>query len=442
MDSPLVRKYFGANQILIADSVSSARVTLASHLIQMGASRSQMSLVTTYEEAQAVVQQMKPKIVLCDYMLGKRSGLDLLQDQKKIYESSKIKDTLFVLVTGNGSQSAVAAAAEEDVDTFIVKPYTIKRLQKSITQAVIAKLQPDEYHQKIDIGKDLLMAGKIDEAVVVFQNASKLDPSPTLAYFYLAQTAEIKKAAGSADQNYRKGLAHSEIHYKCLVGLYELLTQQGKFAKAYEVVQRIAQYFPANPNRLAAVLRLAVTTSNYADVPKYYELFTALEDRPDVLTRHMCSAMAVAGKHALAKQEHQKAVEIFDKVAASCAGRTNYLRYIVESLVACDRFAEATRFLKRFSAENQLHPDYEICSFLVASGTKPIPEVMNQGRLLLRQGIRSKELFEILIKLARDQKLDPLAEDLELQFSQFSQDSKDAIEAVIELPAIPAPQKA
>jgi CheY-like chemotaxis protein len=425
VDSPVVRKYFSENQILIADTVSSARVTLASQLIQVGASRAQMSLVGSFEEAQAVIQTMKPKIIFCDYMLGKKSGLDLLQEQKKRYESTKtpgqMDDSLFVLVTGNGSQSAVASAAEEDVDTFIVKPYTIKRLQKSLSQAVIAKLQPDEYHQKIEAGKTLLTAGKIDEAAAIFQAATKLDPKPTLACFYLAQTAEIKKAAASADVNYRKGLQFSEIHYKCLVGLYELLTQQGKYGKAYEVVQRLAQFFPANPNRLAAVLRLAVVTSNYPDVPKYYELFTALDERPESLTRHMCSAMAVAGKHALAKNDFDKATDIFDKVAASSGGRTNYLRYIIESLVQWERFAEATRFLKRFSAADQLTPDFEVCSFLVASGTRPASEVLNQGRLLLRQGIQSQQVFEILIRVAKGQKLGPLADDLELQFRAFSQ---------------------
>jgi CheY-like chemotaxis protein len=425
MDSPLVRKYFDENQILIVDTVSSARVTLASQLIQMGANRSQMSLISTFEEAQAVIQQMKPKIIFCDYMLGKKSGLDLLQEQKKIYESTnknrrKKDDTLFVLVTADASQAAVARAAEEDVDTFVVKPYTLKRLQKSLVQAVIAKLQPDEYHQRINLGKDLLFSGNIDEAAAIFQGAMRLDPTPTLACFYLAQTAEIKKALGSADVNYRKGLQYSEIHYKCLVGLYELLNQQGKFAKAYEVVQRIAEYFPANPNRLAAVLKLAVVTSNYPDVPKYYDLFTALDERPEALTRHMCSAMAVAGKHALVRNEHEKAIDIFDKVATTCAGRTHYLRYIVESLVACDRFAEATRFLKRFQAEDHLHPDYEVSSFLVASGTRPASEVLNQGRLLLRQGIESSQVFEILIKVARGQKLGPLADDLEARHKAFT----------------------
>jgi CheY-like chemotaxis protein len=411
LDTDTVKNYLAENQVLIADTVSSARVTLATHLVSLGASRSRMSLTSSFEEAQAVIQQMKPKIIFCDYMLGKKSGLDLLQDQKQIYESSKIKDTLFVLVTGSTSQSAVARAAEEDVDTFIIKPYTMKRFEKSFSDAVIAKLRPDEYHRKINEGKELLVTGKIAQATVIFQEAMKLNSSPTLACFYLAQAALMKEALTSAKGSYQKGLSYSEIHYKCLVGLYDLLFEQKKFTEAYELVQRIARFFPANPKRLAAVLRLAVTTGNYVDVPSYYDLFIALDERPDDLTRHMCSAMAVAGKHALGRQENAKAIEIFDKLAVTCAGRTGYLRYAVESFVERERFAEATRYLKRFDPITHASDDYQIASFLVASGTRPVSEVLNQGQLILRQGIQSEDMYRILIRLARSQKLDHMADE-------------------------------
>jgi CheY-like chemotaxis protein len=419
LDQETVKNYLVENQVLIADSVSSARVTLATHLVSMGASRSRMSLTSSFEEAQEIIQQMKPKIIFCDYMLGKKSGLDLLQEQKQIYESSKIKDTLFVLVTGSASQSAVARAAEEDVDTFIIKPYTIKRFEKALSDAIIAKLRPDLYHQKINEGKDLLVAGKVAQATTVFQEAMKLDPSPTLACFYLAQAALLKEALTSAKGNYQKGLSYSGIHYKCLIGLYDLLFEQKKFDEAYEMVKRIARFFPANPKRLAAVLRLAVTTGNYIDVPDYYDLFIALDERPDELTKHMCSAMAVAGKHALKRLDIPKAMEIFDKLAVTCAGRTNYLRYTVESFVEREHFAEALRYLKRFDPITHASDDYQLASFLVASGTKPASEVLNQGQLILKQGIQSEEMYRILIRLARQQKLTHMADEFFEQLKKF-----------------------
>ena len=419
MDKDTVRNYLAENQVLIADTVSSARVTLATHLVSLGASRAKMSLTSTFEEAQAIIQQMKPKIIFCDYMLGKKSGLDLLQEQKQIYESSKIKDTLFVLVTGSASQSAVARAAEEDVDTFIIKPYTIKRFEKSFSDAVIAKLRPDEYHRKISEGKELMVAGKIAQASAVFTDAMKLDPSPTLACFYLAQASIIKEALTSAKEKYQKGLSYSGIHYKCLIGLYDLLYEQKKFTEAYELVKRIARYFPANPKRLAAVLRLAVTTGNYVDVPDYYDLFIALDERPEELTRHMCSAMAVAGKHALGRREKDKAVDIFDKLTVSCAGRTNYLRYAVESFVEREHYKEAQKVLKRFDPTTHASDDYQIASLLVASGTKPAGEVLNQGQLILKQGIQSEDMYRVLIRLAREQKLNHMADEYFEQLKKF-----------------------
>jgi hypothetical protein len=54
------------------------------------------------------------------------------------------------MVTGNSSQSAVSPeAAEEDVDTFILKPYTIEIFSSvCFLKAAMAKLYPSDYMKK------------------------------------------------------------------------------------------------------------------------------------------------------------------------------------------------------------------------------------------------------------------------------------------------------
>ena len=47
----------------------------------------------------------------------------------------------------------MARAAEEDVDTFIIKPYTASMLKQALSAAVVSKLKPSLYAQLIEQGK-------------------------------------------------------------------------------------------------------------------------------------------------------------------------------------------------------------------------------------------------------------------------------------------------
>src|SRR6185437_10048139 len=154
-DLQMFCQFLNENRILIADTSSASRVRLAATLVELGVRSSNLILTGNYEEAETQLRtiQPKPRLVLCDYMLGKQSGLDLLQTARS---SNSGEDAVFVLVTGNTSQSAVARAAEEDVDSFILKPYTLETLKSGLVNAVIAKIFPTEYVKAIRQGKDLL----------------------------------------------------------------------------------------------------------------------------------------------------------------------------------------------------------------------------------------------------------------------------------------------
>ncbi|MDR3606370.1 MAG: response regulator [Oligoflexia bacterium] len=404
-EKDLASEYLGASAILIVDSNSSSRVSLMNTLIQLGAKRHQMFPVGTMEEAHAEIKRTKPKAIFCDFMIGKESGLDLIQEYRQEYRQAQPQgsapaadDRIFVLVTSNGSQSAVARAAEEDVDTFIIKPYTLNTFRKSLNDAIKAKLEPSEYMVRIQKGKEDLAAGSIDQALEKFAEAKKLDSKPSLACFYLGQSEAIKAMLDDAREDYREGLSHNKIHYKCLVGLFEIFIKQNKHEEAYSVIKRLAQYFPANPKRLATVLRLAIVTNNYDDIEGYYRIFTQLDQRTDELIRYICSALAVTGKYYLSTGVRSRAIELFDKVAVSCAGRIQFMRYAVETMVQYECGKEASGFLKKFPPETRGKPDYLIAELLVDGLTKPSGVVIQKARDLIKNGIEQPVIYRTLIR--------------------------------------------
>ena len=247
-DDDLLKKHLSKNHVVIVDGSSGARTCMASSLIQFGATRAKMSLVGTIEEARSEILRTSSKIVFCDYQVGKKSGLDLIQDQRRELDLTDMDDTLFFLVTSNASQAAVARAAEEDVDAFVLKPYTLATLQKCLSQAVAAKINPTAYTQLILQGKSLSRSENVSDAKMRFQDAKKLEKQPTLACYYLGKTEKDSSSFDEAEKLFLEGLAFNAIHYKCLSGLFELLSKRGKHTEAYEIIKRLTQYFP-NPRR-------------------------------------------------------------------------------------------------------------------------------------------------------------------------------------------------
>jgi CheY-like chemotaxis protein len=391
----LFTDYISEKRVLIADSSPASRGGLARSLVDMGAKGSNITLAKNFDSALEEIERIKPQMVICDYDLGNGRGLDLLQHQREQQDASQ--KTIFVLVTSNTSQSAVAQAAEEDVDTFILKPYTIEVLRNSILKAAIAKLFPTDYIKTIEDGKELLFSGNPDGSIEIFKKAMQMDPAPALACAYLGQAERLKEAIEQAKGSYQEGLGFKKIHYKCLAGLFDLLMSQKQYADAYDVIKKVARYFPANPQRLATVLRLAVMTKSYEDIERYYQIFTSIENRNDELIRYICAALVVCGKFYLLRSSQSRALELFEKAAVTAGGRTKILREVISALMEHGLPKAADKYLKRFPAETHGSDDYLVMHYLVSNDGMEASLAVSKGRILLEKGIEDSVVYKILI---------------------------------------------
>jgi tetratricopeptide (TPR) repeat protein len=406
----LFAQFVQSTHTLIADPNGSSRVRLGATLAELGAKQNAISYAGTYEEAQAVINERRPRLILCEFALGPHSGLDLLIDQRKL--KPELKDCVFALITGNTSQSAVAAAAEEDVDTFIIKPYTLDSLKRTLTKAAVTKLYPSDYVKTIEAGKKQLFGGGPQAALKTFEQAVKMDPKPALACFYKGQAEDLLKALDTASKDFKQGLTYNKIHYKCLIGLYELMMKKKEYKEAYGVVKRVAQYFPANPKRLASVLRLAIMTESYEDIEAYYRIFTMIENRNDELVRYICSALIVTGRYYFMNKYNTRALELVEKAAVSSAGKTSFLRYAIELLVEFDKHEEAKGMLKRFPPDQQKGADYQSMDLLIARKSLDTGVLLQKGREVLKSGVESPVIYEIMIEASTKAGLGDTAEEL------------------------------
>ncbi len=410
-----LREHLKTEKIMIVDPGATSRATMHKIFIEFGAAPGNISLVDSYQNAISEVGFLKSRIVVAEYELGKNSGLELLQRLRTQFPK-ETKNIIFMIVTANTSQTAVAQAAEEDVDAYVLKPFTADIVRKTIIQAIHKKLKPSEYILSIEEGKRLLEEKKIDEAELIFEKALKLDETPTLAYYYVGYVKSLKQAMIEARSNYERGLAFNNVHFKCLAGLFDLLMQEREFKQAYGVVRKLAKIFPANPKRLVDVLKLAIINREFEDIEEYYSIFTTIDERDDMLIRHICTSLIICGKFYLEKGSKAKALELFQKASATGSGRVNFLKEIVQTLLDAKLHEDAETFLKKFTPETMITEAYKVLHFQVMDNSKATPfAIIGKGRELLAENIFSKEIYTILLRRCVETQMNVLVDHLYYQ---------------------------
>ncbi len=405
----LFKEFLSSGNVMIVDKSSASRRRLMKTLVDMGAKRSQIDSVSHYSEAIDVIKEKKPKLILSDFTLNGGSGFDLFKEYRIIHPEEK--KAVLILITSNISQSAVAKAAEEDVDSFIIKPYTVKSLEKSLITTVIGKIHPNKYIQAIEKGKEAMFKGKYDVALELFDEATSLSKKPSLALFYHGQTKYMMEIMDEAQDDYKKGLEINNIHFKCQIGLYEIFMKDEKYVEAYSIVKNIAKYFPANPDRLKEVIRLAIRTENYADMEDYYNIFVELDERTEDVVTYVSSGMYVSGKYFMLEGDSSKCREIFDKVGISCSGKSKFLGAMIKLLSEYEHHDDAQKLIARFGSKPDDEAIFKISNFLAYTNTLSSTEKVSQGLELWNNGIKDPESMKITIQALRDEGSDKKADE-------------------------------
>jgi tetratricopeptide (TPR) repeat protein len=330
---------------------------------------------------------------LSEARVGDQSIFPFIQEYKRSSE-------ICILITSDASQALAARAAEDDIDYFILKPYSFPLLKRAMLDSILSKLNPNSYRQLIERGKHHLLKNEAQAAETAFTEAVAAESKPALALYYLAKTQEKKKKLVDAEKSYRKALALNQVHYRCLSGLNNLLNLEKRDKESYATMKKLVGYFPLNPHRLANALRMDVITENFQDTEWYYEIFQQLDQKPEELIRHMCSALVVSGKHFLNQKQDRKALQLFELAANCGAGRTKFLLYMVETLVNFEMSAEAGKFLSRLTQTDDTSADCMAAKFLVSTLSDSLMDSIKLGKKTLEAGVSIPSVYEKLITLS------------------------------------------
>ena len=318
-------QYMSDAKILIVDGSFTYRVALKQTLISFGALAENISMAKTLKDARVLAEKVGPAIIFSDFLLEDGIGTNLLKERKD-------DKAIFILVSSVATQAAVANAAEVEVDQFIFKPYSQLHLKDVLEGCVRRKTAPSESSQYIEDGKELLSIGEFEKAAVLFEQAKKDPRMFAQACSYLAEISKVKNELDDAFKTFRDGLTSTEVHFRCLMGLFNTLLQSDRKEEAYAVLKDILIHFPECPDRLNQALELAVHTKNFVDIEEMHLVFQLMYEKPENLIIHMSSALLVNGHYHLRHKNPPAALESFVRGISIGKGHEKFTHYVQEKL--------------------------------------------------------------------------------------------------------------
>lgn len=397
-------------KVLIADANGTSRGTLAGMLAKLGITGQQVSTAEDFVRAENLMEANTPSLVIADFDLGNGTGLGLFQSQRE--KNPFFRDSLFFLLTNNSEQHSAARAAEEEVDVFLMKPFTTEAFDAALLNGLQAKQEPTEYQRLIERGKGELADGKVDDALKTFQQAKSKNPLPSLACAYLGIAHESKGDLELAEGSYLQGLEYNEYHFRCLSGLHQVLMKQQRQADAYVPLLKRLRKFPWSAEEMKAGIRLAMLTRNFDDLSLLYDLFTKSVRRDEDLSKMLCAAFMTAGKLFAQKRDFKKALPLLQKSALLAGTRTSVLKDIVVILGDTGYGDKTDEFISRFAPVTHKESDYNVASYVRFDATASASKSIEKGRELISKGVHDPAVYLILIRRSKEANLAQVVDQL------------------------------
>ncbi len=120
------------HKVLIADDEPNIVISLECLMKRAGY---QVSIARDGQEALDTLRRERPRLVLLDVMMPKKSGHEVCQELRA---DEQIKDTLVLMLTAKGRDTDVDKGLGVGADAYMTKPFSTKELVAKVAQMLDA----------------------------------------------------------------------------------------------------------------------------------------------------------------------------------------------------------------------------------------------------------------------------------------------------------------
>lgn len=154
----------GFKRILIVDDERDIVDALSRNFIREGFD---VFTASDGHEAMIAAVEKRPPIVLLDYSLPIRDGLDLLKEMK-----GEIPETMVIVITGMGSEDVAVEAMKRGAKDYVRKPFDLAKLNQLVRSCL------EEYHRGIVATNSQYVYPLDDEVIHRYEFLRKVYSTP------------------------------------------------------------------------------------------------------------------------------------------------------------------------------------------------------------------------------------------------------------------------
>jgi two-component system, OmpR family, phosphate regulon response regulator PhoB len=147
------------------------------------------------DEARRLLGQGNPDLILLDWMLPGRSGLELAQQLK---QSAKTRNIPIIMVSARGEEEDRIKGLDTGADDYIAKPFSPREMVARVN-AVLRRTRPEELEDEIEIAG--LRIDNVSHRVSA--EGRRVDIAPTeyrLLYFFMSHADRAYSRSQLLDQ--------------------------------------------------------------------------------------------------------------------------------------------------------------------------------------------------------------------------------------------------
>ena len=233
-----VRAAGGPRRILVVDDEPEIRLLLDRALTNKGFS---VDTAGDGEEALAKISGTLPDLVLLDAMLPKTHGFEVA---RRVRSDPRTRSVPVIIMTAvyRGWRFAQDARENYGAEDYVEKPFHLEDLHRRI-EAVLestASRKPTSASTDANLvrGKELLLAGRIGEAVAVFEQAAGVEPFSAEAHYQLAKALRAQGDHFRAMTAFERAAELRPGFFQPLRSLAALYLEKGFRRKAAETLER------------------------------------------------------------------------------------------------------------------------------------------------------------------------------------------------------------
>lgn len=343
-----VKQFLLGKNCLIAIGNSSLRSLMRGVLSQFGIQSWQILTTKSFKEASQILADKKPEIIFSEFEFDEHFGIELSILQKEFFPD--LSQRIFLLFADSGVESSVAAAAEEEVDAYLLRPVSEVVVQEYLVKCVLQKMHPSELTQTLGMVKKFIANKELERAQTTLAFSQMTLTPHSALHFYLGFLAQLAGKHREALRCFEEGLLINPKHFKCMYGKFMSLYFLGRKHEAYRFVTELRKIYPLTPELLKYAFVVVVETHNFDEIDQYYQLYLKQVRKPESLKLIVSTALLTCGKVILRQdqREIQRVLNLFVKGAVISGKQSDFIEGIIQELILHNMTDHLNRFFDMF----------------------------------------------------------------------------------------------